>query len=316
MARNIIQFQKGMSLPTFLEKFGTEEACRKALFELRWPDGFHCPECGHHSYFQLKSRALIQCNRCHHQTSLSARTLFDRTKLPLRTWFLAIFLLTQSKSGLSAMALERHLGVSHNTAWLLKQKLVHAMRERDDSTSLTGLVQVDDAVWGGERRGGKRGRGAAGKTPFAAAVACGADGWPLAMRLKPLKGFRSDSIDRWRASICHRTQKRPATGCHASGPSSRPSRIGALPPAVAWPVLRSRSLPVSTPCSATSRTRYPAPITPFTANILVVTSALSPTGSIEASSSIEWSIDWPTWPIAQRHCRKGSLRWLKYIRNQ
>ena len=197
MARNMVQFQKGMSLPTFLEKFGTEEACRRALFQLRWPDGFHCPECGHHSHCQLKSRAIIQCNRCHHQTSLTARTLFDRTKLPLRTWFLAIFLLTQSKSGLSAMALGRHLGVSYNTAWLLKQKLMQAMRERDDSKPLTGSVQVDDAVWGGERRGGKRGRGAAGKTPFAAAVACGADGRPLAMRMTPLKGFRSDSIDRW-----------------------------------------------------------------------------------------------------------------------
>jgi len=74
---------------------------------------------------------------------------------------------------------------------------MQAMRERDDSKPLTGPVQVDDAFWGGERRRGKRGRGAAGKTPFAAAVAHGAEGRPLAMRMTPLKGFRSDSIDRW-----------------------------------------------------------------------------------------------------------------------
>lgn len=91
-----------------------------------------------------------------------------------------MYLLTQSKAGLSAMALARQLGVSYNSAWLLKHKLMQAMRERDDSKPLTGSIQGDDAFWGGERRGGKRGRGAAGKTPFVAAVACGGDGghWP------------------------------------------------------------------------------------------------------------------------------------------
>lgn len=199
MARNMVQFQKGMSLPEFLEKYGTEEACRDALFKMRWPEGFRCPECGHHSHCELKSRPLIQCNRCHHQTSLTARTLFDRSKLPLTTWFLAIYLLTQSKSGLSAMALSRHLGVSYNTAWLLKHKLMQAMRERDDGKRLTGAVQVDDAYWGGEKRGGKRGRGAGGKTPFVAAVACSDDGRPRTMRMTPLKAFRSESISSWAA---------------------------------------------------------------------------------------------------------------------
>jgi len=197
MARNMVQFQKGMSLPAFLEKYGTEEACQQALYKLRWPDGFRCPECGHHSHCQLKSRALIQCNRCHHQTSLTARTLFDGSKLPLTTWFLAIFLLTQSKSGMSAMALSRHLGVAYNTAWLLKQKLMQAMRERDDEKLLSGAVQVDDAYWGGQRRGGKRGRGADGKTPFVAAVACDSAGKPMAMRMTPVKGFQYDAIDDW-----------------------------------------------------------------------------------------------------------------------
>ncbi|MFU8833088.1 MAG: IS1595 family transposase [Wenzhouxiangella sp.] len=197
MARNAIQFQKGLSLPKFLEKYGTEAACREELFKLRWPDGFRCPECENNTYCELKSRPVMQCHRCHHQTSLTARTLFEKTKLPLTTWFLAIFLLTQSKSGLSAMALARHLGVSYNSARLLNHKIMQTMRERDDSKPLTGSVQVDDAFWGGERRGGKRGRGAAGKTPFVAAVACSADGRPLAMRMTPLQGFRSDSIDRW-----------------------------------------------------------------------------------------------------------------------
>lgn len=197
MARNKVQFQKGLSLTDFLNKYGTEAACQEALFQLRWPDRFRCPDCGHSSHCVLKSRPLIQCHRCHHQTSLTARTLFERSKLPLTTWFLAIYLLTQSKTGVSAMALARQLGLSYNSAWLLKHKLMQAMRERDDSKPLSGLIQVDDAFWGGERRGGKRGRGAAGKTPFVAAVACADDGRPLAMRMTPVQGFRSASIDRW-----------------------------------------------------------------------------------------------------------------------
>lgn len=197
MARNMVQFQKGLSMVDFLKKYGSEDVCREAVFKFRWPEGFRCPECGNSSHCEIKARQIFQCQRCHHQTSLTARTIFDHTKLPLTTWFLAIFLLTQSKTGMSAMALARHLGVSYNTAWLLKQKLMQTMRERDDSKPLSGPVQIDDAYWGGERRGGKRGRGAGGKTPFVAAVACSTDGRPLAMRMTPVKGFRSDSIGRW-----------------------------------------------------------------------------------------------------------------------
>ena len=80
------------------------------------------------------------------------------TKLPLAQWFLAMYLLAQSKNGISAMELRRHLGVRYPTAWLLKQKLMQTMREGDDDTPLSGAVQVDDAFWGGERHGGKRGR--------------------------------------------------------------------------------------------------------------------------------------------------------------
>lgn len=84
MSRNKVQFQKSMSIHSFIEKYGSEEQCKNYLFALRWPNGFHCPYCGHDHYCQLKSRALYQCNQCHHQTSLVAGTLFEGTKLPLR----------------------------------------------------------------------------------------------------------------------------------------------------------------------------------------------------------------------------------------
>ena len=80
--------------------------------------------------------------------------MFAETKLPLRTWFLAIYLLTQHKNGISALALRRQLGVSYNTAWLLKHKLMQAMIERDSDQALGGIVPMDDVHWGGERHSG------------------------------------------------------------------------------------------------------------------------------------------------------------------
>jgi transposase-like protein len=168
--KNLVQFQKGYSLAEFIQDFDTEEKCEKFLFASRWPEGYVCPACGSNSYCTLKTRALYQCNGCHHQHSLTSGTIFASSKLPLTTWFLAIHLLTQAKTGLSAMALRRHLGVSYNTAWSVKHKLMPVMKERDDKKPLSGTVQLDDAYWGGEHRGGKRGRGSPNKTPFVAAV--------------------------------------------------------------------------------------------------------------------------------------------------
>ena len=116
MLKNPIQFQKGYSLSALFRDYGTEEQCTTALFNWRWPTGFCCPECHSTQYCQLKNRPLYQCNRCHHQTSVTSGTLFDSTKLPLTTWFLAIYLITQAKTGLSALALKRELGVSYNTS--------------------------------------------------------------------------------------------------------------------------------------------------------------------------------------------------------
>ena len=80
MARNPVQFQKGISLNEFLSLYGTEDQCFDALYQLRWPNGFMCPHCGHDRCCQLSSRKLQQCNRCHRQTSITAGTIFDSTQ--------------------------------------------------------------------------------------------------------------------------------------------------------------------------------------------------------------------------------------------
>jgi hypothetical protein len=198
MAKNKVQFQKGYSLFEFMQDYGTEEQCEQALMAWRYPEGFVCSECGNKTYCRLKSRPrVLQCNRCRHQRTLTASTLFASTKLPLTKWFLALHLLTQSKTGISAMELKRQLGVNYDTAWMMKHKLLQAMKEADDRHPISGIIQLDDVYWGGERRGGKRGRGAAGKTPFVAAVALNDKGHPIHMRMTVVDGFRSQSIGPW-----------------------------------------------------------------------------------------------------------------------
>jgi len=197
MARNKVQFQKGMSLTEFLQHYGTEDQCFDALYKWRWPNGFQCPSCGHDKGCQLTNRKLQQCNRCHHQTSITAGTILESTKLPLTTWFLAIYLISQSKKSVSAMQLHRQLGISYNSAWGLKHKLMQVMMARDQKYKLSGLIEIDDAYLGGERTGCKPGRGAANKFPFIAAVEKNEEGHPLRIKLSSVKGFRKKEIIAW-----------------------------------------------------------------------------------------------------------------------
>jgi len=197
MSKNAIQFQSGYSLFEWFNDYGTEEQCAQALFQWKWPVGFVCPECASTSFCELKTRKVYQCNHCHHQTSLTSGTIFSSTKLPLTRWFLAIHLITQSKTGLSALELKRQIHVSYNTAWSMKHKIMQVMKERDDSQPLSGTIQLDDVYWGGELRGGSRGRGSKNKTPFVAAVSINEEGHPIAMNMNVVKGFRLTEISRW-----------------------------------------------------------------------------------------------------------------------
>jgi transposase-like protein len=189
MARNKVQFQKGLSEPDFERLYGSEEACRAALFEWRWPQGFECPQCGDNKHCVLEARGLYQCNGCRHQTSLTAGTIFASTKLPLTTWFRAIYHMTQTKQGISSIELGRRLGVTQTTAWKIKNKLAQVMMERDAGKKLRGRVEIDDAYLGGEQGGGKRGRGSPGKTPIIAAVETTPDGKPVRLALRRVKAF-------------------------------------------------------------------------------------------------------------------------------
>jgi hypothetical protein len=122
------------------------------------------------------ARKPFQCIGCRHQASVTAGTMMEHSKLPLTTWFLAIHLISQVKTGISALALKRDLGLSYPTAWLLHQKISRAMAGQEAAYLLDGTVQLDDAYLGGERSGGKAGRGSEKKVPFVAALSLDAAG--------------------------------------------------------------------------------------------------------------------------------------------
>lgn len=162
MTTNRLQFQSGLSLKEFLDQYGTEAQCEAALQKARWPSGFICPECQGSSYCIVWHGKVktFQCNCCHTQTTLTAGTIFHATKLPLVTWF-------------------------------------QAMCEREESTILASRVEVDDAYLGGQRSGGKVGRGSENKVPFVAAVETNEDGHPMYAVFAPVKSFCKAEISAW-----------------------------------------------------------------------------------------------------------------------
>lgn len=152
----------------FEQNFGTEEACREYLYQLRWPEGFICPRCGHRKVWASK-RQHLRCSHCDFQVSITAGTIFQDSHIPLRIWFRAIWHIVSQKQGISALGLQRILGFSrYETTWRLLHKLRVAM-VRPGRDQLIGPVQVDEIYIGGPRPG-KRGRGAEGKTLVVIAV--------------------------------------------------------------------------------------------------------------------------------------------------
>lgn len=145
----------------FVEWFPDNESCLIYLEKLRWPNGFICPSCQKTVKPWYQTRARLVCPSCHHQTSVTTGTIFEKTRTPLTTWFETAWHMTTAKNGLSAKTMQRTLGTSYRTAW----KILHQYRiamVRSEREQLSGTVEVDETLVGGvEHKGkGKRGRGA------------------------------------------------------------------------------------------------------------------------------------------------------------
>ena len=187
---------------------------------------------------------------------MTSGTIFDASKLSLTVWFLGMYLLTQTKTGMSALELHRHLGVSYRTAWLVKHKLMTVMFEQAHDRRLEVVVQIDDAFLGGERPGGKRGRGSENKVPLVAAAQTTAGGQAVFTRLDVLPNWRVPTVARWAVKALAPSTHVVSDGLSsfvgvkdanaAMSPSSttpaRPRRISSI-----------RGSRPSTPCWATSR---------------------------------------------------------------
>ena len=187
-----------MTILEWQDKFATDAACRDYLFKQRWPKGFVCPKCQSTQYWTVqrpgRTAPVYECVECHHQASVTAGTIFHRTKLALRVWFMAIFMIAVDKGGKSALTLSRELGIPYGTAWLMHHKIQHAMAERNGQYQLGGLVELDDAYFGGISHGpGKRGRGT-DQDPVIVGVSLTEQGHPHYAFLEAVPNLKDETV--------------------------------------------------------------------------------------------------------------------------
>ena len=181
-----------MTVGEFRSRFGDEVVCAEYLTAQRWPNGFVCPRCGGRSRGYMASRRVHECAGCGYQSSITAGTIFHKTRTPLSSWFWAIYRMSQDKKGISALQLSKEIGVSYPTAWLMQHKIRKAMADRDQGYQLQGLIEVDEGYVGGAEQGkAQKGRGAKTKSVVAVAVerlAPGQEGE------KPMPGFAALAV--------------------------------------------------------------------------------------------------------------------------
>lgn len=153
-----------ITIQEFMKRFPDDEACLDHLMKLRFGDDFGCPKCGEIGKFRkLAKQPCYTCNCGHHVHPMQG-TIFQDTHTPLAKWFYAMYLFTTTRHGVPAKELQRQLGVSYPTAFRMAHLIRDYMAKIDGDNSLSGHVEVDETYVGGRRGGGKRGRGAPGKT--------------------------------------------------------------------------------------------------------------------------------------------------------
>src|ERR687886_316072 len=148
--------EQEINLVELIDRFHSEDSCRARLEELRWPEGVECPRCDSKSIARMEDRHQYQCRSCRYQFSVTAGTIFHDTHLPLWKWFLAVYLIVESKKGISANQLKRTLNVSYKTAWYLCHRIREALKEVD-AQLLKGIIEADETFVGGKVEGMGRG---------------------------------------------------------------------------------------------------------------------------------------------------------------
>ncbi len=183
---------QNLSITAFQEQFGTEEKCYEYLVKARWANGFICPACGHNHGYLLNNKRY-QCSSCRKQTSVTAGTVMHKTHLPLTKWFLAFYLVSQDKRGISALKLSGDLGVQYQTAWKVLKRIRSAMGERDQTHLLSGIIEFDDFYVGTPSVGEKRGRGT-DKAKIFVALSLTDDGKPSYLKMGVTEDLKKESV--------------------------------------------------------------------------------------------------------------------------
>ena len=183
---------KRFPLGTFMKQYSTEAQCREYLAGLRWKSGYVCPKCGcHHAYRLANGR--YQCAKCRHQVSVTAGTVLHKTHMPLTQWFLVFYFVCQDKRGISAVQLEAMLGTTYKTAWFMLRRIRIAMGQRDKTHQLNGVIEFDDAYFGGPTAGKKRGRGTE-KAKVFVALSLDERGNPLYLKMRVTPNLKQASV--------------------------------------------------------------------------------------------------------------------------
>ena len=186
-----------MSLLEFQEGFPSDPECYAYLLSMRFPDGFTCPQCGSTQSGKVSTRGVWQCKGCRAQVSLTAQTMFHRTRTPLRLWFWALFLVARDKRGHSALQLSKGLGIPYDRAWLMLHKIRSAMAHRDSRYQLNGDVELDEAYFGAPDPEGK-GRGTS-RVKALVAVSVTADGKPRFAKIQKVTRLDAHRVKRFSA---------------------------------------------------------------------------------------------------------------------
>jgi hypothetical protein len=143
--------KKSLSIFEFKSRYQSEDDCLRLIEKIRWPNGFICPKCEHDAGYRLHTRRVIECAVCKYQSSITAGTIFHKTKIPLVKWFWMIFLIAQDKGGASALRFSKQLDVNFRTAWRILHKIRRAMSRRDNKViRLAGLIELDEGYFGGK----------------------------------------------------------------------------------------------------------------------------------------------------------------------
>ena len=186
---------KRFPLGTFMKQFSTETQCREYLAGLRWKSGYVCPKCGCCHAYRLAS-GRYQCAKCRHQVSVTAGTVLHKTHMPLTQWFLAFYFACQDKRGISAVQLAAMIGTTYKTAGFMLRRIRTAMGQRDKIHHLHGVIEFDDAYFGGPTVSKKRGRGTE-KAKVFVALSLDKQGNPCFLKMRVTPNLKQTSVKKF-----------------------------------------------------------------------------------------------------------------------